>query len=568
MTPEKSKWHRMSVFAPAIMAFVISGAGAGERTVQSKVTAVTVFSDRAQVVRTCAETLPAGEQQLVFDNLPAAIERTSLAMEGSGSGMLREVKFRQEAAAGNTDSLSLVLAKQKRKIEEVLAETDDRIKQRGGEKQFLENISLKVTERGASERAAPPELDTLKWQKMVAFYRNRLETLTRDIRETERVKRDLTDNLAAINRKIADLGRNVGTERNQAIVSLFMKDGGRLTLNLSYIVYGPSWTPAYELRMASAKKTLKMTYKGTLRQNTGEEWIDAEIRLSTAQAYVGGNQPELSPWYINFYAPPAYPQYSLAKAKRYERLAAAPAQAMTNMMETEAQVKEAGNIAPPPELAVAETGVESGALNAVFAIQGKTTVASDNQAHTVTIMTRELPAAFRYSTVPKLSARAYLKAKAINETDFPLLRGASSVFLDNTFVTNSTLENVAPGQEFWTFLGVDEAMKVEHKQLNRFEKDQGILGKKRKVEFNYLITITNNRKTEEEIVVWDQLPIPGDGDIKVELVEPKWKENTAVLKKNETQYLEWYFKMTAGEKITIPFKFTVEYPEGKTVTGL
>jgi uncharacterized protein (TIGR02231 family) len=318
--------------------------------------------------------------------------------------------------------------------------------------------------------------------------------------------------------------------------------------------------------MVSAKKTLKMTYKGTLRQNTGEEWNDAEIRLSTAQAYVGGNQPELSPWHINFYSPVPYPQYGLAKSKRLEMRAAAPA--MANLMEAEAPAKEDQYIAPPPELAVAEAGVESGALNAVFAIPGKTTVASDNQAHTVTIITKELPAAFRYSSVPKLSARAYLKAKAINETDFPLLKGASSVFLDNTFITNSTLENVAPGQEFWTFLGVDEAMKVEHKRLNRFEKDQGILGKKRKVEFDYLITITNNRKTEEEIVVWDQLPIPGDGDIKVELVEPKWKENTAGLKKNEQQYLEWYFKMKAGEKINIPFKFTVEYPEGKTVTGL
>jgi len=567
MTLEKSKWLRVAVFAPAIMVSLITGAGAGERTVQSKVTAVTVFSDRAQVVRTCAETLPAGEHQLVFDNLPAGVERTSLAMDGSGSGLLREVKFRQETAAGNTDSLSLVLEKQKRKFEEAISEADDRIKLRAGEKQFLENISLKVTERGASERAAQPELDTLKWQKMTAFYRNRLETLNREIRESGRVRRDLADSLASVNRKIADLGRDAGAERNQAVVTLFMKDGGRLTLNLSYIVYGPSWTPAYELRMASAKKTLKMTYKGALRQNTGEDWIDAEIKLSTAQPYIGGSQPELSPWHINFYTPQPLYRPRLAKSKSYGR-AEASAPAMANMMEAEAQTKEEGDFAPPPELAVAEAKVESGALNAVFAIPGKTTVLSDNQEHTVTIMSKELTASFRYSSVPKLSAYAYLKAKANNETDFPLLKGAASVFLDNTFVANSSLDQVAPGQEFWTFLGIDEAVKVEYKRLNRFEKDKGILGKKRKVEFDYLITITNNRKTEEEIVVWDQLPIPGDGDIKVELVEPKWKENTASLKKNEQQYLEWYFTMKSGEKIKIPFKFTVEYPEGKTVTGL
>jgi uncharacterized protein (TIGR02231 family) len=563
MTSARLKLLAAFVF---ISSLVVSGAAAAERTVSSKITSVTVYTDRAQVIRTCTETLPAGEQQLLFDNLPSAVERTSLTMDGSGNGALREVKFRQETAAVNTDSLSLALEKQKRKFEDALAEADDRVKQRTGEKQFLENISLKVTERGASERAAQPELDTLKWQKMASFYRNRLESLNREVRETGRVRRDLADSLASVNRKIADLGRGAAAERNQAIVSLFMKEGGKLTLNLSYIVYGPSWTAGYELRTASAKKTLKMTYKGMLRQNTGEDWSDAEIKLSTAKAYIGGNQPELSPWYINFYSPQPLRRFSLDKAKSFR--AEAPAPAMAQMMEQETATKEDTYAAPEPALESMEAGVESGALNAVFAIPGKTTVASDNQEHTVTIMTKDLPASFRYSTVPKLSACAYLKAKVINETDFPLLKGAASVFLDNTFVANSFLEQVAPGQEFWTSLGVDEAIKVEYKRLNRFEKDKGLLGKKRNVAFDYLITITNNRKTEEEIVVWDQLPIPGDGDIKVELVEPKWKENTAALKKNEQQYLEWFYGMKAGEKIKIPFKFTVEYPEGKTVSGL
>jgi uncharacterized protein (TIGR02231 family) len=567
MAPFHTRRLTAPLCALAALAYAVPCAAA-ERTVASKVTAVTVFSDRAQVVRTCAETLPAGEHMLVFDNLPAAVERTSLAVDGSGSGVLRGVVLRREAAGVIADSLSLVLSQRKRAIEEALAETEDRIALQEGEKQFLQNISLKVTERGAAaERATAPELDTLKWHRMTAFYRNRLEALTRGLRDAGRVKRDLTDSLAAIKRKIADLGRTVRAERNQAVVSIYMKGKGRATLNLSYIVYGPSWTPAYELRMASAKKKLAMTYKGTLRQNTGEDWSSADIRLSTAQAYIGGTQPELSPWRINFHTPQPVYRPRLAKTKRYGGLAA-PAPAMANLMETEAAAKEEQAPAPPPQLDVAEAGIKSGALNAVFAIAGKTTVASDNQAHTVTIMTRKLPAVFRYSTVPKLSARAYLKAKTVNETDFPLLKGPASVFLDNSFVTNSTLENVAPGQEFWTFLGVDQAVKVEHQRLNRFEKDKGIFGKKRKVTFDYLITITNNRKTGEEIVVWDQLPIPGNGDIKVELVEPRWKENTGALKKNELQYVEWYYKMKPSQKISIPFKFTVEYPEGKTVTGL
>ena len=80
--------------------------------------------------------------------------------------------------------------------------------------------------------------------------------------------------------------------------------------------------------------------------------------------------------------------------------------------------------------------------------------------------------------------------------------------------------------------------------------------------------MTNNRKSEEEIVIWDQLPISGSEEIKVELIEPKWKENSSSLKKNEHEFLEWYYKLKAGESVKIPFKFAVEFPNGKNISGL
>ena len=71
----------------------------------------------------------------------------------------------------------------------------------------------------------------------------------------------------------------------------------------------------------------------------------------------------------------------------------------------------------------------------------------------VSIATIQLKPTFEYETVPKLSQNAFLKAKVKNDSEYPLLSGPANVFLDNSFVTRSCLNNVSPQEEFSCSLG-------------------------------------------------------------------------------------------------------------------
>jgi len=219
-------------------------------------------------------------------------------------------------------------------------------------------------------------------------------------------------------------------------------------------------------------------------------------------------------------------------------------------------------------IGINESTVELGATSAVFVVPGKNSINSDNQPHKVSITTKEFDAYFRYSTIPKLMAYAFLKVKVKNSTDFPLLPGSTNVFLDNNFVSTSQMELVNPDQEFWTFLGVDESIDVKYKNLKQYHDEEGIIKKKNKYVYDYLIEITNNKKTEEEIVVWDQIPIANSADIKVTLIEPDISNENKDLKIDDLKNLEWYYKLKPGQQIKIPFKFTVEGPKDKTISGL
>ena len=540
-------------------------------TAKSRISEVTVFSDRAQVSRQITETMTAGEHTILFDLLPAAIDQNSIQITGKGSTLLKDVKFKQAHYAEIPNEQIRALYDKKQSLEDSLKERDDIIMQAGQEKAFVDSIAGALT--SDTNENSSLELDPEKWLKMVNYYRSKLDEINKEIRETEKTKKEITDELQKINREINDLGIKKNKTKNQVEVLIEVTSDDTITLELSYIVAGPSWYPVYDLRVSTEEKKMDIIYNAFIRQNTDEDWEDAQIKLSTAQPRISGRQPALSPWFVDVFqsapAPKAGSRDLKKKAVKEDMVlmrSAAPSGAVGGPpLPEEAEPLEEEVMA---SMEIHDAIVETGATSVVFAVAGSNSVASDNQPHKVTILREKFNADFEYSTVPKLVPYAYLKAKVTNQTDFPFLPGESNVFLDNNFVAHSSLELISPSEEFWTFLGVDEGIKVEYKFLKKYHKKEGMISKKSKIIYEYSIVITNNKKTEEKIVLSDQIPITQNESIIVELIKPEYSKDTDQLKKNEFNYLQWLFTLKPGEKIDVPFVFSVEYPKDITVTGL
>ena len=65
----------------------------------------------------------------------------------------------------------------------------------------------------------------------------------------------------------------------------------------------------------------------------------------------------------------------------------------------------------------------------------------------------QLKPTFEYDTVPKLAQHAFLRAKVQNNSTYPLLAGPANVFLDQSYVTETTLPSTSPKEEFSCSLG-------------------------------------------------------------------------------------------------------------------
>jgi uncharacterized protein (TIGR02231 family) len=222
--------------------------------------------------------------------------------------------------------------------------------------------------------------------------------------------------------------------------------------------------------------------------------------------------------------------------------------------------------AAPAERAaeVAQATVETSATSATFRIAAPATIASDNAPQKVAVTTAKLAAAAEYLAIPKRLAAAFLTAHVTNTSDFPFLAGALNVFLDGTFVAASQLRAVQPGEKFDLALGADEGIALKRTLVKRFAEDTGLTNGGRRVTYEFLLSVQNNKKTAERIALHDQLPVSRNEKIVVKHLAPDPKD----LKPDAEGLLKWTLDLKPGEKREIALKFSIDHPADINVSGL
>lgn len=210
------------------------------------------------------------------------------------------------------------------------------------------------------------------------------------------------------------------------------------------------------------------------------------------------------------------------------------------------------------------TNVYAKDLSTSFEIKTKYSIPSDNSRHKVTIAIENLPVKYSYTSVPKITPAVYLKGKIVNTNDYPFLEGEINIFIDNDFINRTYLNTIVPTDTLELALGVDNKIQIKKVLINKFQETKGFLSGKKQITYEYEIQLINNRKTEESVLVYDQIPIPMNEDITVNLIEPK-KEKEEI---SNDRKLEWNIKLKPGEKKIIPIKYQVEFPQNVNVYGL
>ena len=184
------------------------------------------------------------------------------------------------------------------------------------------------------------------------------------------------------------------------------------------------------------------------------------------------------------------------------------------------------------ESRVAYAAVDTTGPAVTFRLPKPATIPADWQPHKMPIASDKLDAALAYEATPRLLPHAFLRVKVTNTTEALYLPGPVSVFLNDTFVATSDLKQVAPGEEFELYLGVDERVPVERKTMKeRVEVSllPGLRGKTKSTEYEFLTLIENFTGRKITVTVFDQVPVSDREEIVVESV----KYDPPTIKKDE-----------------------------------
>lgn len=543
--------------------------------IDAPIVAVTVYADRARVTRRGLARLAAGQHRLRIGPLPLGLRRDSLRVSGRGPATVLGVDLATRHQPRSTDEQTQELEQRRQALTEELAELADAdtVEEQRGE--FLTLLTQRAG--GAYARAlavgdaAPAEVATF-----VDSVAEQLAAAQARRRELNRRRREVTDSLAAVDRQLADAGQKREPDRLFAELTVSIDatsepsvdaaatatrvapddaEAGHaeLEVELTYVVDGARWQPSYDLRLVD--ETVTLTWFGLVSQETGEDWPECQLHLSTARPTVAATVPELSPWYLDR-AVPLPPPMPMPMAAGMAMPAPAPSGGFGG-----ARPKPAPRAAAAPvRESVAE--VEQGIAAATYRPARPVAVPADGTAHRATVAVLELPASLDHVTAPVREPVAHLRATVRNTSEHTLLPGPAAIFHGPEYVGNTRLRQWAPGEEAELALGVDDRVRVERK-LARRSDTRATLGSTRRREVEYRITVANHTPRPANVSVLDQLPVSRDEGVVVRetRLEPAPQE------RSDLGEVTWRLRLAPGGTGEIALGFRVDVAKGVDLTG-
>ncbi|MEQ9232065.1 MAG: DUF4139 domain-containing protein [Cyclobacteriaceae bacterium] len=512
----------------------------------SKVKSVTVYQTRAEVTRMASLELTSGEQELVFSGISTLVDPNNIQVRGTGNLTILGISFRQNFL--NENELPADLKKIKDQIETLgleIKKLNNGINALESERQLLQ-ANQRIG--GNQENLSLEDLKSIS-----TYYRTRIGAISNEILDIQSEVQTKNEELGKLRAHYNDRTSQFRRNSGEIVVSVDAKAATKANLEIIYMVSSAGWRAEYDVRSADVDEPLELNYKAIITQNTGENWKDVKLTLSTGNPMAGIIKPELDPQYLDFNY---YNQNMLKKGA-----VGAAYQMQSNDMRQSAPMAEAEYL---EEVVIDDIAVasETKTMYTNYAVERPYSLASGEKPLTVTIRSQEVEADYEYQAVPKLRNRVFLVAKAKNWGELVLLPGPINIFFEGGYVGKSYMNPNVTSDNLPISLGYDPGITIERKKLTELSSKKTI-GTNQKETLVYEIIVRNNKSKAITVKIQDQIPVSRNGEIKVENVELDEGAMDAT-----TGEVTWTVKVNPAKQIKRQISFDVKYPKGKDISGL
>lgn len=559
---------KMKLFLSII--FAVTAVFANDKvSVKSSLSAVTVYTQGAQLQHKANYSIKPGVSELLIEGISAQINPSTIQVKASGSVVILDSKYEfyypQPTQNVNVGEMPPKIKTAIKNLEDSISMISFDIRDINDEIEVLVAARKIIIGNGAVKGQGKVNDSIQLLKSTVEYYTLKVNELNKKVSNLERQRGKKNTTLAQLESRLEEL-RNWANQNNpqpelkgipRIVVTLMCKEATTGKIELSYLAANAGWTPLYDIRSEASTGKISLTYKAQVQQNTGLDWTDVKLSISTNNPYANKTKPELNPWYID------YQNYrkDLEEKSKLHSQAYKDAPAVANGMFNMGFAYSNG-----------KAGLENDALNAnafmtvvqqliaaEFKIDLDYNIASDNQIRMVLIKQADLNTSFKYFSVPKLDQGVYLVAQMTKLDELQLVPAKANIFFDGSYIGETYIDPTTLDDTLNLSLGRDPNIIVKRTLLKNQSKERVIQDKKERT-FAYSVDIKNLKSSEIELVIQDQIPLTTNPDIiieKTDLGKGTLDEKTGLI--------EWRMKLKAKESQDFKYDFRVRHAKDKMI---
>lgn len=547
----------------AVLPTFLSLAANDKEIIKSSINEVTVYTTGAQIYRKANFNVKPGITELIIEGVSPNIDPKSLQVKAFGNVVLIDSKYQvyyPKPEVVKLEGLPLKIRKDINLLQDSISNVAYDIKEIQDEIDVL-NTSKNILSNNGAIRGQGKVNDSIQLLKQAMdYYQLKMNEINKKLQLLNKRLKAKNTTLQEMNARMSDLQNYQSSNTpkvptgpiHRIIVTLQSKEVVAGRLAISYLASGASWTPSYDIRSEITSGKVNLTYKANIQQNTGENWDDIQLTLSTNDPYQNKVKPVLHPWYVDYYNFQAINGRLNSNLGNYN-VTAAPS------MEYSKKAAEKDVVLEDAETAANFTTVIDRVLSAEYKIDLPYTIESSNENHLVLVRNVDLTANYRYYTVPKIDPGVFLIAEVLKLEDLQLVPASANIFFDGTYIGETYIDPTAMSDTLKLSLGKDPNIMAKRLLLKKDYKEK-VIGNDIERTYAYEIVVKNLKANTIELVIEDQIPVTSNGEIVIEAV------NTDKANYDKTTgKLTWtvHLKTKATDKMTYSFK--IKYPKDRNV---
>lgn len=564
------KWLLGALFLPLALAAQKST----DQVIKSDVKKVKLFLTAGEMTHETPVKLVKGRNKLIFSGISAFADPRSIQFNGSGT-------FRIVSVSTEIDFLAAEAFNPRIKT---LKDSLESLKDRHQENVDMigaYNAELGVMNTNKDLGGNTQNLTVAQLKEAGEYFRTRTLEINRQLTKINKEQRMLDEMIAQTRYQLTELNYHENQRSNQVIILLDCNEAYTCDATLRYQVSDCGWAPSYDLSATDLNQTINLKYKAQVYNNTGNEWKDVQLTLSTGDPMLSAAHPILNPWYLDYYnqvqdqtkyyAPQQQAQYDY-RSQAENEINIANQRAYDNYMldkdfagnqKFARNAEEWTNISsgknPTAANPVRMKQIEISELTAEFVIANPFSCPSDSKPYMVEIKDVNIPATFTHVSIPKIDQGAFLIANIVGWQDLDLIPGPTNVYFGGNYVGVSEIDTRSVGDTLALSFGRDTKIQVARK-LKTEMRTTKVIANSKKDTYVYDIVLRNNRTVPVTLNLYDQIPVSRNSEITVSV------EALSDGKKDDaTGEVKWMITLQPGESKSVQIGYNVRYPKNAKI---